>query len=43
MSINPDSPHGIIELRKRVLQQAALSIVAIKVIDNFKNREIEKD
>lgn len=31
--IKPNSPHATIELRKRVLQQAGLSILALKIID----------
>ena len=34
--INSNNPSAKIELRKRVLQQAALSIMALKVLDNQK-------
>lgn len=33
--INPSHPNAKVELRKRVLQQCALSIVALKVIDKL--------
>jgi len=34
--IDNNNPHAKVELRKRVLQQAALSIMALKVLDNEK-------
>ena len=34
--INPFSPAYKVELRKRILQQCALSICAIKLLDNLK-------
>lgn len=33
-AINPDSPSAVVELRKRLLQQAALSIKALVVVAN---------
>lgn len=32
--IDPDHPNFKVELRKRLLQQAALSIIALKIIDD---------
>jgi hypothetical protein len=33
LEINCDNPHYKIELRKRMLQQAALSILALRILD----------
>jgi len=35
-AIDPDHPNFKVELRKRILQQAALSIIALKMIDDEK-------
>jgi hypothetical protein len=32
--IKPDNPHSVIELRKRILQNTALGIAILKMIDN---------
>jgi len=34
--IDPDNPHAIVELRKRLLQNAALSIALLAIIDDEK-------
>ena len=36
--INMDHPNSKVELRKRVLQQASLSIIALKMIDDDTNK-----
>lgn len=41
-NIKPDNPHAIIELRKRLLQNAALCIALLAILSFYKVKDINK-
>lgn len=41
--IDPENPHAIVELKKRLLQNAALSIALISILHHGKPMDIDND